>query len=885
MKLNRLRIEQLRQFRQPLEISGLAAGVNLIVGPNESGKSTVVRAIRAAFLERYKSSSVEDLLPWGDSAASPTVSLEFEWRGESWKLTKTFLRRQRCDLEVAGRPFSGEAAEEKLADLLGYQFPGRGASKAEHWGIPGLLWIEQGAGQDIEPSVRYAGGYLKSVLDESLGEVASSAGDALMAQVEQEWLKLFTARKRTPTGDRAAALKALGECQRQLEGLDAEIAAYRQQVDRLAELRTQQREDAERRWESYRQQAAQAQARLAEVQDWIRVQEQDAKALEHAQAGQQVCLEQLGLFGRLRDALIQRERVRDQAADALRIQEARKPLIQSGLERARLAYQTAERACQQAYRREKRAALQREQQRLMHEQEYLQQRLDRSNGLLEQLKTYRAELQPLRVDAAALKRIRTLAQDCEVLGIAQESAATRLRFDLQPGRSVHLGRDMLEGRGERLLVEPAALDLPGLGHLDILPGGPDLADLGRRREAAESALRGLLDELRVADAGQAEVFAERRTALEQDIRQAEALLATLAPEGFDSLAAGLAQATDRLAALRAEMDPLALPLEDDGMAVGAAERARDGAREALRQAEQAASGHERDLGLARQAASSAREEWHRLRTSVESPEHQQRSKALNLRLVELRAQEAALRDGMDKRQREIRSAQPDILAQDIQRFNATADALASAAAQRSMELASLQSRLEVLGASGLEERRADTFQRFQYLERRCNELERRAAALDLLLQLLRTQRDALTRRIQAPLQRRLEHYLQLLFAHARLSVDEHLIPDTLARSDPGGESHAGYAALSFGAREQLGLISRLAYADLLRDAGRPTLIILDDALVHSDAQRLAQMKRILFDAAGRHQVLLFSCHPDRWLDLGVVPMEMEILKHPARSTL
>src|SRR6185312_828285 len=245
-----------RQFRQPLEISGLAAGVILIVGPNESGKCTVVRAIRAAFLERYKSSSVEDLLPWGDSAASPTVSLEFEWRGESWKLTKTFLRRQRCDLEVAGRPFSGEAAEEKLADLLGYQLPGRGASKAEHWGIPGLLWIEQGAGQDIEPSVRYAGGYLKSVLDESLGEVASSAGDALMAQVEQEWLKLFTARKRTPTGDRAAALKALGECQRQLEGLDTEIAAYRQQVDRLAELRTQQREDAERRWESYRRQAA-----------------------------------------------------------------------------------------------------------------------------------------------------------------------------------------------------------------------------------------------------------------------------------------------------------------------------------------------------------------------------------------------------------------------------------------------------------------------------------------------------------------------------------------------------------------------------------------------------------------------------------------------------
>ena len=76
-------------------------------------------------------------------------------------------------------------------------------------------------------------------------------------------------------------------------------------------------------------------------------------------------------------------------------------------------------------------------------------------------------------------------------------------------------------------------------------------------------------------------------------------------------------------------------------------------------------------------------------------------------------------------------------------------------------------------------------------------------------------------------------------------------------------------ALSFGAREQLGLISRFAYADLLQQAGRPTLLILDDALVHSDAPRLAQMKRVLFDAAQRHQVLLFTCHPQNWQDMGV----------------
>jgi hypothetical protein len=29
------------------------------------------------------------------------------------------------------------------------------------------------------------------------------------------------------------------------------------------------------------------------------------------------------------------------------------------------------------------------------------------------------------------------------------------------------------------------------------------------------------------------------------------------------------------------------------------------------------------------------------------------------------------------------------------------------------------------------------------------------------------------------------------------------------------------------------------------------------------------MKRVLFDAAQRHQVLLFTCHPAAWRDMGV----------------
>ena len=97
----------------------------------------------------------------------------------------------------------------------------------------------------------------------------------------------------------------------------------------------------------------------------------------------------------------------------------------------------------------------------------------------------------------------------------------------------------------------------------------------------------------------------------------------------------------------------------------------------------------------------------------------------------------------------------------------------------------------------------------------------------------------------------------------------------------GGSGTSGgqgpFEDLSFGTREQLSLISRLAYADLLKEANRPTLIILDDSLVNTDEVRMSQMKRILYDAATRHQILLFSCHPERWEDLGAAARDVRAL--------
>lgn len=126
MKLTKIKLEHVRQFRAPFVLANLSSGLNLFTGPNEAGKSTVVRAIRAAFFERHRSTSVDDLLPWGDSSATPTVELDFEVGARAFHLRKCFLNKKRCELKVGDKPYDGEEAEQYLADLLGFEFPGRG---------------------------------------------------------------------------------------------------------------------------------------------------------------------------------------------------------------------------------------------------------------------------------------------------------------------------------------------------------------------------------------------------------------------------------------------------------------------------------------------------------------------------------------------------------------------------------------------------------------------------------------------------------------------------------------------------------------------------------------------------------------------------------------
>ncbi|TXS95441.1 AAA family ATPase [Parahaliea maris] len=876
MKLLSLTVDQVRQFRAPFTLDGLAPGINLISGPNESGKSTLVQAIRAAFFERYASSSVDYLQPWGDSSAAPSVELLFEAQGARWHLRKRFLKKKRCDLTIDGQSCSNDEAEEKLAGLLGFQFAKKGASKPDHWGIPGLLWVEQGGGQSIEAPVSHASEHLQSALNSLLGEVASSSGDDLIQQVEQQRQLLLTAAGK-PRGEYAELATTCSALEGQLDDLDTRIRHYRERVDRLALVQTEHRRaEQERPWESQLQEADKSARQLAAIEQEQRELQRDEDQRRQTEATLQAYRDQQAQAHRQARELQQRKVAEADAEAALEtLQQASEP-VQANVAAAQQAYDNAARELQQAREWERRDGLEKA---LQQATEQLAEGLDalqRAEQLQQSLAGVRQALGELRIDEAVVEDLEQLTAELTDTGIRLEAIATRVSYQLDPGVSITLAGEQVSESGETLLTDATRMSVPGVGSFEITPGGTDINALRRTQSEQQAAVASLLAETGVSSLEEARNRAREQRRLAEDAKRLDAELRAVAPGGLDLLRERHAECARQCDTARQQLQALPAAAERTGPSpdVEAAQQTQQDAAGALKAVEARREAHQLELSRAEVRLDSARTEVKQLANTLAAPEFKARENELADQLLRTEQALAACLERIERRQREIDAARPDLLQQDIERLRSSATILQETHQKRAEELASLRSALQSEGAHGLEEERATLENNLQHNRRRHAELERRARALDLLLSLLTERRQELTRRLQAPLQKHLDHYLGILFPDAGLQVNDALVPEQFQRKGELGR----FADLSFGAREQTGLIARLAYADLLQEAGRPTLIILDDSLVHSDRERQGIMQRVLFDAARRHQILLFTCHPENWQGLGVAPRDLPALK-------
>lgn len=180
------------------------------------------------------------------------------------------------------------------------------------------------------------------------------------------------------------------------------------------------------------------------------------------------------------------------------------------------------------------------------------------------------------------------------------------------------------------------------------------------------------------------------------------------------------------------------------------------------------------------------------------------------------------------------------------------DAATQEAGQLRVTLADLNGHIRTRSDDAVEEAWREAREKLEVAEERVGRFEIEKAVLDRLRTTLGAARSAARDLYLKPVMSELRPLLRLLFDDISIVFHEKtLLPQTVRRNGQDEDVER----LSGGMREQLSVLTRLAFARLLARDGRPTPVILDDALVYSDDDRM-------FDALHRqYAISRFSYSP------------------------
>lgn len=181
------------------------------------------------------------------------------------------------------------------------------------------------------------------------------------------------------------------------------------------------------------------------------------------------------------------------------------------------------------------------------------------------------------------------------------------------------------------------------------------------------------------------------------------------------------------------------------------------------------------------------------------------------------------------------------------------------------EIAGLAAETRASSENAVEEKWRESLDALASARTRVAGYEREVVVLQRLRSALETARGHARETYLLPVMNELRPLLGLLFDDVSITFDEKtLLPHRIIRM--GQEEDVD--CLSGGMREQLSVLTRLAFARLLARDGRPAPVILDDALVYSDDDRIEKMFDALHRQAREQQIIIFSCRQRAFQKLG-----------------
>ncbi|MDT5326573.1 MAG: hypothetical protein QOF25_3725 [Mycobacterium sp.] len=861
MKLHRLTLRNYRGIAHR-DIEFPDRGVVVISGANEIGKSSMIEALDLLLHSKDRSTrkEVKQVKPThvDEGAEIAAVISTGPYRFEYFK---RFHKRPVTELTVTEprrEQLTGDEAHDRVQAIL------TETVDIDLWQAQRVL--QSGATAPVDLSGCDA---LSRALDVAAGQAVALSGaePLLVDRIDAEYRQYFTATGR-PTGDWGTAITGLraaecsvAECEAAVAEVDDAVARHGELTDRLVRA-TLDRANAAKRLDAARA-AAETVKELTERLVHARAL---ADAAEQQRAASVAALD---ARGRLRADLDARaatiadlERSAEQAGAEETAAREVKAAADAGLVEAKAAVDacqvrvdTARRAVEQIAHRE--------------QAERLAAKLTKIDAADRELLGIDRDLAGIALVDGSMRGLETAAAAVELAAARAESASARVELIAAADVELRIAGEVVAlAAGQSWSASAAGstdVELPGVLTVRVLPGEP-AADAQAVLNAARAHLAAKLERAGAADVDAARMLDQRRRDL---LAFGDRVRATReALTGDDSVAGMRAH----LAELR-EAQPTDVPGDAEGaraeLEAATADHRRavakcDVRREGATSAAAAAMDQTTRATVLREQLNTAKTELTRVGELLAAQRQSASDDALSVRADTAAESAREVATGMQAVETELAGVAPVAVAEELDGAVRCHDALVRAHDEIGEQLRDTTAQLRAYGTQGRRGQLDAAQIELQHTVAEHARLGRRAGAVHVLRSVMLRHRDDARLRYVEPFRAEVQRLGRIVFgADFEVEIDAELriCSRTLAgRTVP-------YDSLSGGAKEQLGIVARLAGAALVaKEDGVPVLI--DDALGFTDADRLTKMGEVFDAVGGDGQVIVLTCSPERYAAVG-----------------
>tara|TARA_R110002049_G_scaffold183916_1_gene351956 strand:+ start:3189 stop:5813 length:2625 start_codon:yes stop_codon:yes gene_type:complete len=847
----------------------LSDGVTVIEGPNEIGKSTIVEAIRLLFgeLDSSKKQAVKSIKPV-DKDVGSTIEAEIQSGNYHFIYSKTFNKSSQTSLNIvapAKKQLTGREAHERAEQILG---------STVDMALWEALLVDQGEKVALA-NIRDSAGLAKA-LDEAAGSSSSGGEDTgLYATVQAEYENYFTLKTGKPKFSaeenglekaQAAfdeAKKAVLDVEEDSQSHDRCAAEVRRLTSKLPGLKART-DELDKQWASIKS----LKDKLDAKQKELAAAEAMQKAATDAEADRRTLVEEIGLAEkRLRDATENQEPLRLRA-EKLKDEFEKAQLIINDLKKKRIAAKNAlELALSDEHHLRDLEALENE-----------RNRLEQLKNNSKQMKAALKIVGPIKIDDSALEEFRGAERALDIANSKIDAVATTvavtaekdLEFEFD-GDTVSLSNADVETRS---VAAELRIRLPGIATVQLSPSR-SVADVQEDVADARAVFTDLQNRFGVSDLKEAVAANERRVTAQREIsrlkeREAEILGGASQAEIEQSIRSYQSDCDAYIESRQSGVEPPGSAADASRRVLeakelfGSTETALEAAREKADGLQSDYAQIDGELRIAQQdmagmeaALNEKRERLKKSRSTETDEVLAERARKARLAVQKLEEETATI-------QASFTESSPESVEELLNNARDVHDRANANLREEEQNCAILADRLVQAQADGRFEAMEAAASELEHCEDTLKSTRRRAAAVQYLWNTLNEYRDAARQTYVMPLKEAIERLGKIVFGadfEVEIGDDWSLISRTLnGKTLPFGD-------LSIGAKEQLGILIRLAAAQIVSKQGGVPLII-DDALGFSDPSRLGTMGAAIAAAGRQCQIVILTCTPGRFMHVG-----------------